>query len=241
MIIYQDDWLLFLSSLESRTMLATWFPVIICRMNEYSVLIYTYIHICIYLSIHTQQGFRVWLWIFSLIFAVSGFTLIFPTSYFFFISFWFWFWFFFFLKQGKGGEREGKKQWGERKTSIGCLGYSQLGTEPATQACALTRKQTDDFSVFETEPNQVSYTGWGPAATCFSDLLVIPFYNNSIMDSLPESLDKHQVILIYWNYLLYFMYIFLRRGSSFQQCHIEGLFWKNRCCRELRMHVRMSP
>ena len=46
------------------------------------------------------------------------------------------------------GEREGEKLQCERATLIGYLSYVPgLGTESATQACALTRNQTSDLSV----------------------------------------------------------------------------------------------
>ena len=46
--------------------------------------------------------------------------------------------------------REGKEG---RETSTGCLLYTPcLGTEPAIQACALTRIQTHDFLIFRTVP-----------------------------------------------------------------------------------------
>ena len=45
-----------------------------------------------------------------------------------------------FLEKGSEGEREGEKHQCDRETLISCLSYEpQLGTEPATQACVLTR------------------------------------------------------------------------------------------------------
>ena len=62
-----------------------------------------------------------------------------------------------FWQEGKG-ERKGEKHWYERETSIGCLSYVlQLGIEPATQACVLTRSQTGDLTLCGTIPNQLSH------------------------------------------------------------------------------------
>ena len=48
------------------------------------------------------------------------------------------------------------------ETSISCLGHvPQLGVEPPTQACALTRNQTWDPLLCGTAPNQLSHTGQG--------------------------------------------------------------------------------
>ena len=60
-----------------------------------------------------------------------------------------------FLQRGEGTER-GEEHWCERETSISCLLHTpQLGIEPATQACTLTRNQT--FTLWDdawpTEPH----------------------------------------------------------------------------------------
>ena len=65
-------------------------------------------------------------------------------------------------REGREGEREGEKQRCERETSIGCLSHVPwLGTEPATQACALTRNQILNLLVCGKTPNQKSHTGQG--------------------------------------------------------------------------------
>ena len=59
---------------------------------------------------------------------------------------------------GVGG-RKGERG---RKTSIGCLLYApRLGTEPKTQACALTRNQTCDPLACGTVPSQLNHMGKG--------------------------------------------------------------------------------
>ena len=57
---------------------------------------------------------------------------------------------------GREGEREGEKY------EISRLSYTpQPGTEPATQACALTRNWTGDLSLCRTMPNHLSHTCQG--------------------------------------------------------------------------------
>ena len=58
-------------------------------------------------------------------------------------------WFCFLDREGKGGRKKG------RETSY----MQQLGTEPATQACALTRNQTSYHSVCRTTPKQTTPAG----------------------------------------------------------------------------------
>ena len=54
----------------------------------------------------------------------------------------------------------------ERETLIGCLSYASLpGTEPTTQACALTGSRTGDLSLCRKMPNQLSHTGQGHLRT----------------------------------------------------------------------------
>ena len=53
------------------------------------------------------------------------------------------------LERGEGREREGEKHQCEREASISCLSHvPQLGTEPATQACAPTANWTCDLTVY---------------------------------------------------------------------------------------------
>ena len=50
-----------------------------------------------------------------------------------------------FKERRREGEREGEKHQCERETPIGCLSFAlQPGTEPVTQACALTGNRTPD-------------------------------------------------------------------------------------------------
>ena len=58
------------------------------------------------------------------------------------------------LEMGKEGERE-------RETVIGCLLHPQLGTWPATQACALTGNQTGHLSVRRRALSPLSHTSLG--------------------------------------------------------------------------------
>ena len=75
-----------------------------------------------------------------------------------------------FIFRGRGRERERG-----RETLIGCLLHTpQLGTGPATQACALTGNRTSDLLLCGTVLNQLSHTGQGycrllrvPIASCF--------------------------------------------------------------------------
>ena len=69
---------------------------------------------------------------------------------------------FIFRRRGREGKREGEKHQYEREMSIGCLSRAfQPGTEPATQACALTGNQTWDLSLCGMTPNQLSHTSQG--------------------------------------------------------------------------------
>ena len=57
-------------------------------------------------------------------------------------------------------EKEEEKHPCERDTSVGCLSYtSQPGTEPTTQACALTKNWTSALLLGGMMPNQLSHTG----------------------------------------------------------------------------------
>ena len=49
----------------------------------------------------------------------------------------------------------------ERNIDLLPLAHPQLGTWPATQACALTRNQTGDLSVCRPALNQLSHTSQG--------------------------------------------------------------------------------
>ena len=69
-----------------------------------------------------------------------------------------------FRERGREEEREGGKPRCERETSIRCLPYMpQPGTEPTTQAFALTRNRAGDPSVCRTTPKQLNHTGRGSA------------------------------------------------------------------------------
>ena len=75
-----------------------------------------------------------------------------------------------FLERGKKKEKEREeKHCCEGETSAGCL-LSTIwkGTEPATQACALTRNQTGDPSLYRMSPSQLSPTSQDHP--CFLDL-----------------------------------------------------------------------
>ena len=62
-------------------------------------------------------------------------------------------------EQRREGGR-GEEHQCERETPISCLSYApHLGTEPATQACALTGNQTSDLLLCQTMANQPSHTG----------------------------------------------------------------------------------
>ena len=57
------------------------------------------------------------------------------------------------------GERREKER--ERNRDQLPLSHLQLGTYPATQACALTGNQTSSFSVCRPALNLLSHTSWG--------------------------------------------------------------------------------
>ena len=69
--------------------------------------------------------------------------------------------FIYFRERRMEEEREGKKHLFETEASIGCLLDVPQGTEPATQACALTGNQTSGLLVCSPMPNQLSRTGRG--------------------------------------------------------------------------------
>ena len=83
-----------------------------------------------------------------------------------------------FLERGEGKERG-------RKTMISCFSQVPLaGTEPATQACALTRNWTGNLLVCGTVPNQLSHTGQG------SHNFLKLFYLAEISSDKPETSEK---------------------------------------------------
>ena len=62
----------------------------------------------------------------------------------------------------KRREEERKGNIDVRETFINCLSYvPQPGTEPTTQACALTRNQNGYISLCRTTPNQLNHTCQG--------------------------------------------------------------------------------
>ena len=66
---------------------------------------------------------------------------------------------FIFRERGKEGKTEGEKSFiCKRNIDWLPLTYPQLGTEPATQACALTENRTGDVSVLRLMLNQLSHT-----------------------------------------------------------------------------------
>ena len=70
---------------------------------------------------------------------------------------------FIFRVRGREAEREREKHRCERETSIGCLSFIRAlsETEPATQACALSRNWTCDLLLCGAMLNQLSHTGQG--------------------------------------------------------------------------------
>ena len=71
-----------------------------------------------------------------------------------------------FRERGREKETEGDNHQCERETLTGCLPYvPRPGTEPATQACALTKNPASDLLFHWMTPNQLSHTGWGGSTT----------------------------------------------------------------------------
>ena len=76
------------------------------------------------------------------------------------------FYLFIFRERGREREREGEKHRCKRETSIGCLSYApQPGTDPATQACALTRNETCNLLLFRIMSNPLIHAGQGQILT----------------------------------------------------------------------------
>ena len=91
-----------------------------------------------------------------LIFTLSG--MIFPDCHDYFLFF-LRFYLYCFRERGREGEREREKHQCVREASIGCLLHApQVGTWPATQACALIGNWTGNLSPCETMLNQLSHT-----------------------------------------------------------------------------------
>ena len=66
----------------------------------------------------------------------------------------YWFTYLLILDRGKVREKERVRHMNIRETWMSCLSYMlQLGTEPPTQAHALTGNQTSDLSLCGTTPN----------------------------------------------------------------------------------------
>ena len=62
-----------------------------------------------------------------------------------------------FISRERGGEGER----GRKTSTNGCLSHLPLGTWPTTQAHALTRSQTGDFSVHGAMPDPLSHPSQG--------------------------------------------------------------------------------
>ena len=63
--------------------------------------------------------------------------------------------------KGEEERKKGRETW-MRGTLISCLSYTlQLGSWPATQACALPGNRTSDLSVYRLALNPLSYTSEG--------------------------------------------------------------------------------
>ena len=76
--------------------------------------------------------------------------------------------FFIFLEKDRGreGEREKEKHQCEREALISCLSYTpSSGTEPATQAGALTGNWTRDLSLCRVTSNPLSHISQGNTCT----------------------------------------------------------------------------
>ena len=76
----------------------------------------------------------------------------------------------------KDKERQRNTDVREKYQSIDCLLLVCIppGTEPATQACILTRNQASSISLCGTMPNQLSHTGQGRKS-----IILIEFRNKS--------------------------------------------------------------
>ena len=89
--------------------------------------------------------------------AITGVLTIFPMLY--FTAPWLFlkiFYIYLFLARGEGRKRG-------TEPSIGCLSHTpRQGTEPTTQACALTENGTGDPSLCRTMPKQLRHAGQGP-------------------------------------------------------------------------------
>ena len=71
------------------------------------------------------------------------------------------FYLFTFRERGRDGEREGETSKCERHMDWWPLTSPQLGTWPATQACALARDQTSDLSVCRLALSPLNHTSQG--------------------------------------------------------------------------------
>ena len=78
------------------------------------------------------------------------------------------------LEGGERREKESEKHRCERETSIGCIPYAPQGTDPATQACALSGNRTGELLLCLTTPAPLSHTGQG--ILVFSKSTLSPCY-----------------------------------------------------------------
>ena len=66
------------------------------------------------------------------------------------------------LERSERKDEAGRESTSEREILIGCLSNApRLGTEPASQACALTEDQTSNLAFSGKIPNQLCHTGQG--------------------------------------------------------------------------------
>ena len=97
-------------------------------------------------------------------------------------------------ERGRDGEREGEKHPCEREISISCILHPpRLGTEPATQACALTGNQTSGSLLCGMTPNQQNHTSQGQRSCHLAGVLGTCSWfagGRFSSDHLPAHLDR---------------------------------------------------
>ena len=127
------------------------------------------------------------------------------------------FYLFIFRKKGREGkEKERERKICKRNVDWLSLTHPQLGTWPATQACAPTRNETCDLPVCRPEPNPLSHTSQG--GTIFY-LFIYFLIKKNFWECLlifRALLSKNGLLIskaISWYYNSLLLYIQIRKSS----------------------------
>ena len=103
----------------------------------------------------------------------------------------------YFQREGNGGIKRRETWMCERYIDWLSLSCPQPGTQPVTQACALTGNQTSDLSVCGRMPNQLSHTGHGKGKfTLKIKWCLSPLLFNIVLEVLATAIIQEEEIKV---------------------------------------------